>query len=333
VKTCTRCSILISDDAVLCPNCEAALKKERDRSTRKTAETIAAIALFADLFGTLIIMLNDKTVYSLYAGTVAIGSGLLCGLLLLSGNRKLIAVTRILIIVTGIVLTIFISTGDTIFGPILRVFFTAALVSLITGIPKKVRFSISTAAVAVYLLSVLVIVQESFPGTSISGVGGHTAYQSGKSHKRKKQHRKAPKVSIPHRQWKKTEGDHAAAKHPKALQWLEYPEFDAQVLILQDSVALPDTIDHHIYLDSILTHARFTLPHFMIVDKTPVATKQGLKGTSVIVHGSSGSKSVFHQYALFTSANYAYQIVCISNEETFNEVKGDFSRIIKSFKP
>jgi multidrug transporter EmrE-like cation transporter len=334
LKTCSRCSILISDDSVLCPECEAALKKEHDEGTRKIAGIIAAVALYTDVLFTIIIILNDKTAFPVYSGVVSIGSGILCGSLLLSRNRKITDITRILIIITGIVLTMLISTGDTISGPLLRVLFTASLVSLITGIPEKVRFSVSTAGAAAFLLSTLILVQESFPAATISNTGSKTVHrQSSKKHKPKRKHRKAPRVSIPHRQWKKAEGKQAKEKHQKALQWLEYPEFDAEVFILQDSVTYPDTINQRVYLDSIITHARSTLTGFMVIDKAPVVTKTGLEGISVIAHGMRKGKGVFHQYALFTEQNYVYQIFCVSNEETFNEVKKDFSGMITSFKP
>lgn len=334
MKTCSRCSILISDDSVLCPECEATLKKEHDEVTRKLAGTIAAGALFVEVLFTLIIIFNDKKSFPVYSSAVLIGSGILCGSLLLSRNRKIIDITRVLIIVTGIGLTMLLSIGENISAPLLRVLFSASLVSLITGIPQKVRFTVSTAGAALYLLTILILVQESFPAATISRIGGNTVqHQSSKKRTPKKKHRKAPRVSIPHRQWKKTEGEQAKEKHPKALHWLEYPEFDAQVFILQDSVPYPDTINQRVYLDSIITYARSALTGFMIVDKAPVVTKTGLKGISVIAHGMSRGKGIFHQYALFTEQNYAYQIYCVSNEETFNEVKKDFSRIITSFKP
>ena len=100
-----------------------------------------------------------------------------------------------------------------------------------------------------------------------------------------------------------------------------------------DSVARPDTINSAMYLDSVLTHARTTMNNFMTIDRSSCSNRYGLNGTMVIAHGNSGGKGVFHQYAVFPDDNYLYQIFCVSNEETFNEVKKDFAKIIHSFKP
>ena len=325
--------MLIAEDAHFCPECEAALKKEHDEVTRKIAGTITAVALFADVLFTAIIILNNDKVFPAYYGIIAIISGLIAGLLLFTRKPMIVDIVSVQIIATGIILTMLFSSQEGITGPLLRVLFTAALVSLITGVPEKIRFSVSTAAAAIYLLSVLVLVQESFPGTTISGHGNKTVHHSRSTHKKKKTRHKTAKVSLPHRKWEKKEGDQAKEKHPKALQWLNYPEFDAQVLILMDSVALPDTIDYQMYLDSVLTHARTTTGGFMIIDRSSCSNKYGLKGTSVIAHGTAGGKGVFQQYAFFPDDNYIYQIFCVSNEETFNQVKKDFAKIIHSFKP
>lgn len=333
MKTCSRCSILIAEDAQLCPECKAALEKKNNDAIRKITGTVAAIALFADVIFTVIIILNNDKTFPAYYGTVTIISGLLAGMLLFTRKPVIVDIVRILIIVTGIILTMLLSSLEDISGPLLHVLFTAALVSLITGVPGKIRISISSAAAAIYLLSALVLVQESFPGTAISGNGNKSVHRSRSPRKKKKKRHKAARVSLPHRKWKKTEGDQAKEKHPKALQWCNYPEFDAQVLILMDSVARPDTINDRMYLDSVLTYARTTINGFMIIDRSPCSNKDGLKGTSIIAHGTAGGKGVFQQYAFFPDDNYIYQIFCVSNEETFNQVKKDFAKIIHSFKP